>query len=224
MRKLTAALGAAIAIISGAILAAGPASAATTVTASTHLTNRADSGGNGDWATDAMTRKLTITHVSGTSYTATVTDSGTFTTIPGAFTTIPGAFTPNQGGADAGLRIAEILMNSFTGQASYSFTASASPQASLVPASESGTPASGPKTTSLWYEQAFPAGTVFGGTGITTWGWNYAATAVTFLPGGGFTTCTQKWADTSANDGGQDAGAGNITGACPAGGFSFRIR
>jgi hypothetical protein len=218
MRKLTAALGAAMAITSGAILAAGPASAATTVTASTHLTSRADSGGNGDWATDSMTRTLTITHVSGTSYTATVTDSG------GSFTTTDGAFTPNQGGADLGLRIAELLTGSFTGKASYSFTASASPQASLVPASESGTPASGPKTTSLWFEQAFPAGTVFGGTGITTWGWNYTGTAVTFGGGVGFTTCTQKWADLSTNDGGQDASAGNITGACPAGGFSFRIR
>jgi hypothetical protein len=53
-----------------------------------------------------------------------------------------------------------------------------------VPAAESGTPASGPKTTSPWYEQAFPAHTVFGGAGIGAWGWNYTAAAAGFGSGG----------------------------------------
>jgi hypothetical protein len=201
----------AVAVFAGALgLVVPAASAAVTpaVTASTQLSNRGDSGGNGDWATDAMTRRLVITHVSGTSYTATVTDTGRFTAIPHAYT-------PNQGGADLGLKIAELLEGTFTGKASYSFTANESPRASLVPRAESGTPSSGPQTTSDWYEQAFPASTTFGGTGITTWGWNYSATAVTFLRGGGFDLCTQKWADASTNNGGQDASSGNITGTCP---------
>jgi hypothetical protein len=205
----------AVTILAGALGLAVPAAAAAvapTVTASTQLSNRADSGGNGDWATDAMTRKLVITQVgqngSTRSFDATVTDTGRFTTIPRAYS-------PNQGGADLGLKIAELLEGTFTGQASYTFTANASPRASLVPRAESGTPSSGPKTTSLWYEQAFPAGTTFGGTGITTWGWNYAATAVTPGRGAGFSLCTQKWSDASANNGGQDANSGNITGICP---------
>jgi hypothetical protein len=204
-----------VAVFAGALGLAVPAASAAVapaVTASTQLSNRGDSGGNGDWATDAMTRRLVITQTgrSGSTriFTAAVTDTGRFTTIPRAYT-------PNQGGADLGLKIAELLQGTFTGKAAYSFTANASPQASLVPRAENGTPSSGPKTTSLWYEQAFPAGTAFGGTGITTWGWNYTATAVTFLRGGGFNLCTQKWSDASTNNGGQDANSGNITGTCP---------
>jgi hypothetical protein len=156
-----------------------------------------------------MTRRLVITQTGRSGSTRTVT-----ATVTGRFTTIPRAYTPNQGGADLGLKIAELLPGAFTGKASYSFTASASPQASLVPRAESGTPSSGPTTTSLWYELAFPAGTAFGGTGITAWGWNYTAPVVTFLRSGGFTLCIQKWSDASTNNGGQDANSGNITGTC----------
>lgn len=205
----------AVAVLAGALGLAVPAASASAavapaVTASTQLSNRGDSGGNGNWATDAMTRRLVITQTGQTggirSFSATVTDTGRFTTIPHAYT-------PNQGGADLGLKIAELLRGAFTGKASYSFTANASPQASLVPRAESGTPSSGPPTTSLWYEQAFPAGTTFGGTGITTWGWNYTAAVVNFLRSG-FSLCIQKWSDASTNNGGQDANSGNITGTC----------
>ena len=205
--RLATAAAACVGVLGLAIPAAS-AAVGPTVTARTQLSNRADGGGNGDWATDAMTRTLTITHLNGSNYTATITDTG------GRFVTIPGAFTPNQGGADAGLRIAEVLRGSFTGKASYSFTASRSPQAALVPHAESGTPSSGPRTTSLWYEQAFPAGTTFGGTGITTWAWNYTAVAVTSGRGGGFTICSQNWSDAVTNNGGQTPGSGNITGTC----------
>jgi hypothetical protein len=205
----------AVAAFVGALGLAIPAASAApspAVTARTQLSNRGDGGGNGDWATDAMTRTLTIIHTGGANYVATITDTGRFVTIPHAFT-------PNQGGADAGLRIAELLPGTFTGKASYSFTANRRPQASLVPRAESGTPSAGPSTTSLWYEQAFPAGTTFGGTGITTWGWSYSATAVTFGRSGGFSLCAQKWSDASNNNGGQDANSGNITGSCPSGFF-----
>jgi hypothetical protein len=205
----------AVAAFVGALGLAVPAASAApspAVTAKTQLSNRGDGGGNGDWATDAMTRTLTIIQTkqvgSTRTFVATITDVGHFVTIPHAFT-------PNQGGADAGLRIAELLPGTFTGKASYSFMANNSPRASLVPRAEIGTPSSGPTTTSLWYEQAFPAGTTFSGLGITTWGWNYAATAVSFDRSGGFSLCTQKWSDASTNNGGQDANSGNITGSCP---------
>ena len=194
----------------GLAVPAASASVSPSVTASTELSNRADSGGNGDWATDAMTRTLVITQtgrVGNTrSFTATVTDIGRFVTIRGAFA-------PNQGGTDAGLKIAGQPWGTFTGKASYTFTANASPQASLVPRSESGTPSSTPKTTSFWYEQAFPAGTSFGGTGITTWAWSYSAVAVTAVRGA-FEVCSQNWSDAFNNNSGQSPRAGNITGAC----------
>jgi hypothetical protein len=197
----------------GALGLASPAASALaspSVTAQTQLSNRGDGGGNGDWATDAMTRTLVITQTRQVgnvrTFSATITDNGHFVTIPHAFT-------PNQGGADAGLRIAEVLPGTFTGKASYTFTANASPRASLVPRAESGTPASGPRTTSLWYEQAFPAGTTFGGTGLTTWAWNYTAVAVT-AEHGAFEICSQNWSDAIGNNGGQVPSAGNITGAC----------
>lgn len=194
----------------GLAVPAASASVSPSVTARTQLSNRGDSGGNGDWATDAMTRTLVITQTGRAgntrTFSATVTDTGRFVTIRGAFT-------PNQGGADAGLKIAGQPSGTFTGKASYTFTANASPQASLVPRAESGTPSSGPKTTSLWYEQAFPAGTSFGGTGITTWAWNYTALAVT-AERGGFEICSQNWSDAVNNNSGQSRTAGNITGAC----------
>jgi hypothetical protein len=196
-----------------AVPAASAAPAPPSVTATTHLTNRADSGGNGDWATDTMTRKLVITQTGRTGnvrdFTATVTDTGSFITTYRAYT-------PNQGGADLGRRIDAWLTGSLAGKAAYAFTATAAPAAGLVPAAESGTPASGPKTTSLWYEQAFPAGTIFGGAGIGTWGWNYTAASVGILFGGGFTLCTEHWSDASVNNGGQTANSGDITGSCPA--------
>jgi hypothetical protein len=207
MRKLIAAAGAAIAILGTALAAAGPASAkvaprvtSTTVTASTHITGRPDSGGNGNWATDSMTRTLKVTHVSGTSYTATLADSS------GTFWTGIGDFVPNQT-ASPGVKFNQMDAGTFSGSASFSFTASNPPSASLVPGSAKG---SGPTDTSDWYKLAFPAGTVFGGTGINdNWGWSYTLTA-----GCGFPVTHQSWNDFAGNNGGQGPGtpaAGGIT-------------
>lgn len=197
MRKLITSGIAALAILGGSLLAAVPASAATTVTASTHLTARPDSGGNGDWATDAMTRTLTVTHVSGTSYTAAVADSA------GTFETVRGDFVPNQA-ASPGVRFAQRIDGKFSGHASYSFTASKAPEAFLVPASASG---SGPTDTSDWYKLAFPAGTVFGGAGIlNNWGWSYGTTCLHQISGDFFTFPMQSWNDFASNGGGQGPG------------------
>ena len=157
MRKFVTS-GLAVLAITGAGLAvsAVPASATTTtVTASTSITGRPDSGGGGTWATDSMTRTLTITSLGGGAYTAAIADSS------GRFATIPGAYVPDQA-ASPGVKFAEWLTGTFSGHASYSFTASETPSASLVPATATG---SRPTDTSDWYKLAFPAGTVFGGTG-----------------------------------------------------------
>jgi hypothetical protein len=132
----------------------------------TQLSDRLDSGDHGYWATDTIQRDLTITSTGGDTYTATVTDEGSFVTIPGNLTPGPAAPVALTSSVKVG------SSTTIAGTATYSFTADQAPDLSLVPASESGTPVSGPQTTSLWFEQAFPAGTVFTG-GITDWSWVY---------------------------------------------------
>lgn len=206
MRKLIAAAGAAVAIIGTALAAAGPASARVApratpavVTASTHITGRPDSGGNGNWAADSMTRTLKVTSLGGGSYTATVTDSA------GSFATVRGDFVPNQA-ANPGARFSQVIRGSFTGTASFAFTASQVPSATLVPRRATGT---GPTDTSDWYKLAFPAGTVFGGTGILdSWGWSYTTKlgCLTVI-GGSPAAVTQTWRDFAGNGGGQGPGS-----------------
>jgi hypothetical protein len=174
-------------------------------TATTSLTNRPDSGGQGNWANDAMTRTLTIKETgytgSGAStvytYAGTVSDTGTFKTIPGAFT-------PNQGGTNHNKTITGIVQGSMSGGGSYTFTATSLPthERNLgVPDHESGPATDGsPQTTSLWFEQAFPASTKFGSPVFDPWSWTY-------LVGSG-NGCTQG----NSNGRGNSRGRGNDSG------------
>lgn len=104
-----------------------------TVTATTRIINRLDSGGNGDWAYDGFTRVLTVNYLGHVTpaqiaanpalaatpyeYDATLADGagspatpGHPAVAPGSFKDIPGAFTPNQGGryADDVLRPTQV--------------------------------------------------------------------------------------------------------------------
>lgn len=213
MRHLIASLAAALAIACGALaLAAAPASAATTrghhgpapVTASTAITGRPDSGGNGTWATDSMTRTITITSLGSGSYTATLKDTR------GTFTTGRGDFVPNQS-ASPGVKFTQRITGMFSGTASFSFTATAAPDGKLVPRRATG---AGPTDTSDWFKLAFPAGTVFGGTGIlNTWGWSYATPMCLTISRNRLTVTHQSWNDFATNNGGQGPGtpaAGSI--------------
>lgn len=212
-----------------------------TFTAETYLTNRPDSGGNGNWADDTIDRTITITetgHNGGTyDYTAVLKDTGTFKTINGAFT-------PNQGAPNTGRHIKGADEGQMSGTADFTFTATKQPNSGSnlgVPTTENGAAQTTPETTSDWYEQAFPTGTQFGGTGIGTWSWTYTWQAPTSGYGNGYwqayrvyrhhhwTTIrnwvnsqqpggqqqgggTQKWTDASSNNDGQLPGDGNITG------------
>jgi len=208
----------------------GPAGPATlSVTGTTAITGRDDSGnGTGActasandycWATDNLTRIMTVTRNGaapaadcGSSavqcwlYTATLADSGSFTTVSGAQTPNQACTEPNGGPACAGLVINGIVTGSVSGGGKMEFYAdSDTPSAARVPATATG---DAPGSTSDWYMLFFPADTNFGLTGAsqapwTTWSWSYNAPA----------TCEQ-WVDSmadNAGDGpfGQD---GNIAG------------
>lgn len=214
-RKLIGLAAAAI-LTAGLVAVASPASAAsitTPVSASTTLSNRGDSGGDGtDWAHDNMTRTLTVTEVSHVgkstrtvyTFTATLTDKGTFTTINGAST-------PNQNGADAGKKVNHTVTGTVTGYVTYHFTANRLQVKSAAPKTMSGTPTTGNGTTGNWYKNLFPAGTTFGGAGMdNNWIWTYVYNQ-TAKVGTSTVSLPEFWVDSAAH-GGQDPADGNIDG------------
>ncbi|GII27554.1 collagen-like triple helix repeat-containing protein [Planotetraspora mira] len=148
-----------------------------TFKATTHLTNRSDSGTSGEtWAKDTMDRTVTITREYGVPketcgagatvcyyYTGTLVDDGTFTTIAGAKTpadpskTIGAAIT---GGIEGGTEGISFYADSKT------------PDELAVPATGAGDP---PLTSSTgeWVKQFFPAGTKFAQLDLGGWSWTY---------------------------------------------------
>ena len=187
---------------------AGPSGAGyepVTASAQTDITNDADSGNNGNWAVDTLTRQMTVTRhaaapasdCGGTAtngvtacwfYTALMTDEGSFTTDSGAKS-------PN-----AGVTINGVLSGSINGGSSYEFYASSgSPDGTLVPAtldaSTSGT------NSSDWPERFFAPGTSFGDVNEINWSYTYNAPK----------TC-ETWTDAFNNGGGSSSSAGDITG------------
>lgn len=199
---------------------AGPAGTPLTVTAVTSLTGRPDSGNDGNWADDDLTRTASVTRhgsVASTDcgsgaaqcwfYTATVSDSGSFQTIAGAFTPNQDCTEANDNGANcSGLAISGTVDGSISGGGTLEFYATSdSPSASGVPTSDGGT---APTGTSDWYKLFFPAGTGFGLTTNanapwTAWSWSYNAPA----------TC-ETWTDSYSNGDGNGtfAADGNIAG------------
>lgn len=205
LKRTLAAVAAPVAVLGGLAFASGAAHAATTtpttVTATTHVTNRPDSGHGGIWAYDSFARTLTVTKAATqpadttiTAYTATITDKG-------GFTTVGGAGTPNQFVSGT-----KILHNGVKGEVngSYALTVTAPSTDTLtgvVPATENdnfSTTGAGFTSTTDWPKLAFASATgvvVTGG----AYNWTYA-------------TACEKWVDSSANGDGNTANDGNITG------------
>lgn len=241
MTALSAA--AAVTAVAALLGSAGAASAAphpapVSVRAVTYLSDRPD-GGNGSpdpyWADDSFGRVLAITETGTTGtgpgtvydFTATLRDTGVFTTIRGAQT-------PNQGPGYTGDVVGRRVTGVMDGYADFSFTASSLPSSlpnlgvALYENDHGAVPAD---STSTWFELAFPAGTVFGGAGIGAWSWEYGATVRTvtyrvvwvrvrehhhwvwvkeYVPV--VHVVHQEWIDASSNGSGDLAGDGNISG------------
>jgi hypothetical protein len=188
---------------------APPAPPSTTITATTAVTNWEENGG---WATDAFARTVTITQGSPVPagycgapgaptcwfYTATLSDTGTFTTHSGAArpnTALPGV-------------IAGAVTGSMNGTAHIEFYASSAPSAALVPTAVD-TRGPVPQGTAWWPALAFPAGTLFATTvdgdpyaPLVGYSWTYA-------------TACDTWHDDHPGSDGHGVGDGNITGICP---------
>lgn len=183
----------------------GPGFQVVAASAQTDITNDQDSGNNGNWAIDTLTRQITVVRhgqvaaslCGGTAtngitgcwfYTALLSDSGSFTTITGASS-------PN-----AGTAIHGKLTGSVTGGSAFEFYANSNdPQSSLVPAtldaSTSGTDSSN------WPARFFTPATAIAGMNEINWTYTYDAP----------TTC-ETWVDAFNNgDGGRPAD-GDITG------------
>ena len=199
---------AAIAALAGPAVAAnastGAPHAPKTVTAVTRLTSRPDSGAGGNsWAHDNFTRVATVTSLGGDNYKASLSDNGSFTTIPGQLT-------PNQ--STPGLTIASpARTGSMSGYGKFvAFTASKAPNAHNVPRNVRGSN----DPSYLWFELFFPSGTTFSanaGSAETAWSYSYSLTYHKVVNHRD-QTVREHWTDAYNNGGGSLPGDGNITG------------
>jgi hypothetical protein len=170
--------------------------------ATSELAYRPDSGGDGTWALDTITRISSIVYEGDSAsgvhqYLAAVSDTGTFITAAGSYT-------PNQAGSDKGLTLGDVSTGTMSGVTAYNFTSDNLANSSGPPASVQGIE---PTSTSDWYQLWFPAGTTFAGQGELTsgpldWRWSYSLVD----------NCgkTENWTDADPSAG-QGAGDGNIT-------------
>jgi hypothetical protein len=140
---------------------------ATLISTTTTINNLPDNGGGGTWATDTITRTLKISKA-GNLYTAVVSDTGTFTTVPNALT-------PNQGAPGGGRIIQSVVQGSVTGTASYSFTATRYPAGGLPRVVLALRGSTAENTIPSLFAKAFPAGTSFGP--VTSYAWSRTYTA-----------------------------------------------
>lgn len=160
---------------------------------------RPDSGNGGDWATDQINRTTVVTQTGPNTYSATISDEGSFATIPFAPT-------PNQGGVNMGDFITANgngmgATATLTGGRTYSIVSAVGPDMSAISGHISGAPSS-----AGWMDLAFPYGTV---TANNDWSWTYRLTCHGF---NGFHPPTQVWVDAASNGAGNLPADGNIFG------------
>jgi LPXTG-motif cell wall-anchored protein len=195
-----------LAAAAGAVfVVAGPAAATGSVckTATTTLTDRPDSGLHGDWAKDTFTRTVKLCETgpveaaaavaiaARSSYTATVTDAGTFTTVAGK-------------SPDAGVDLAAGITGYLAGGFTATFTAEAGFKhygGVFDGKTYSGT---APSTTGDWVKNLWGGGDFTSVTNLVAWKWTY------WTCGRDEGKAVEKWVNVEAGN------RGDITGkACP---------
>jgi hypothetical protein len=224
LKAKMAALAVSVLAAGGLALAAAPAHASTTWTATTSVTADPDSGGNGIWAEDYFSRTLTISadtdsadcNFSGYTsaddcYMATIADSGYAQTTPGAYQ-------PNQGSTTTADQTGDKVNSPteqvpFSGSAQYFFWVNTSittvlPNSADVPSSlnDGNSVPSGANSTDEWFLQAFPVSvqSAVHGEIQSTWSWTYTDGC-----------STGPWVDSFADNSGQSSPLsvdGNIVG------------
>jgi hypothetical protein len=173
--------------------------------ATSKLTSRPDTGGDGTWATDTIARNSMVVYMGSPGalpsgayyYQAGVADTGTFITSAGSRT-------PNQDGTDAGLTLGTALGGTITGGAGYHVSTSKFVSGAPAAAYSGAQPA-----TADWAGLWFPGETSFGEDGIDSTGpdqedWTY-------LTGKDACGQTETWVEAGYDSLGQSANAGNVT-------------
>jgi hypothetical protein len=144
------------------------------VSATTALSNRLDSGLDGNWAKDSLIRTITVTRQKAVPadkcgggatkcwfYTGSLGDVGSFTTIDGA----------DSPGPDDVVINGTVTGNVVGGSEIEFYASSDSPDPSLVPAMLSGNGVS----TGVWASQFFSGSVVVTPTQLLNWKWVYTA-------------------------------------------------
>lgn len=218
MRRLLAiAAPAAIFALATPALAATPHHAtvrpSTVAPATTTISNRPDSGNNGNWALDNFTRTASITlvgEVAASNCPASSTGHCYLwnfkITDTGHFTAQAGDFAPRSGGA-----LERTLTGQFKGgvPAGQIFSSWKTARATRVPLTEDdlGAVPTGRHTTTNWVEQFFGATATFGAVDLGNWGWTYT------LGFGANDQCPNnayRWVDAASNSDGSLPADGDI--------------
>lgn len=188
----------AVAALAGAglAIAALPASAAVhSVSPIIKFSGHGDSGTGGNyWAKDEGQATITVTRTGPGAYKAHLV-------LEGSFKTIPGQLAPNQSFAGSRVTASRVVGASATiaGTADYSFTADRAPSGRTVTLT-----GDNPRL-GTWEETVFPAGTTFGGAGITDYSLVYRLKCP-------MRTATQTWTENYPGSDGGQLRDGNITG------------
>ena len=210
----------------GLMVLMAPAGATTTATtATTAISNRPDSGIQGNnWAYDAFKRTATISRqgVASPSNCGNTSPcyawAGEITDSNGTFTTIAGQASPGAGGYNGGTDpvMGESITGTMSGTYHYSFFSDQAATSATPPPSEDDGDAlpTGEQTTCLWLEQFFSAGNFWDSSGNaapgcigTTGSWKYQTKF------GADTACpnvSSRWIDASFSNWGADPADGNI--------------
>jgi len=150
---------------------------------------RPDSGVAGTWATDQINRTTIITRTGPNTYHASISDEGSFQTIPGANTpNTPGVFITALGN---GFRSTAAL----GGGRTYDITSATGPDLNAINGHVANAPSS-----DGWLNLAFPHGVV---TANNDWHWTYSLTCRTLF---GLIQSFQSWTNSAAGN------SGNILG------------